>query len=51
MDIKKVLPQLFISFFDKKTANDAIKNAIIQDKELAEKLCKAVIRKSEKQKV
>ena len=48
---QRSLTSVIYKFLDKKTANDAINNAIIQDKELAEKLGKAVIRKFEKQKV
>ena len=37
--------------FDKKPAGGAVKNKIMQDKELAEELHKPIIRKSEKRKV
>ena len=38
-------------FFHKKTAGDAVKNEIMQNKELAEELHKPIIRKFEKRKV
>ena len=43
IDIKKV--------FDKKTAGGTVKNEIMQNKELGEKLHKAIIRKFEERKV
>ena len=48
MDIIGVLLQWFNKFFDKKTAGRAIKNKIMSNKELAEKLHKPNIRKFEK---
>ena len=51
MAIKEVQLQWFISFLIKKTAGGAVKNEIMQNKELAEKLCKTSIRKFEKRKV
>ena len=40
MDIKEVLLQCFIKFFDKKTSGTGIKNENILNKELAEELHK-----------
>ena len=42
---------LALMVFDKKTAGGAVKNDIMQNKELAEELHKPIIRKLEKQKV
>ena len=43
--------QWFISFFIKKTAGSAVKNEIMQNKELAKELHKPIIKKFEKRKV
>ena len=43
MAIKEVQLQWFISFLIKKTAGGAVKNEIMQNKELAKKLCKTSI--------
>ena len=51
MDIKWVLFQWFMLFFDKTTAGDAVQNEIMKNKELAEELHKPVIRNFEKRKV
>ena len=59
MDIKRVLLQWFINFFDKKTSatrsndcvNCGIKNESISNNELVEKLHKPIIGKFEKRKV
>ena len=40
-----------ISFFDKHTAGGAVKNEVMQNKELAEELHKPIIRKFEKEKL
>ena len=45
------LASMVYKVFDKKTASGAVKNEIIQNKELAEELCKSVIRKFDKQRV
>ena len=51
-DIKEVLLQWFINFFDKKTAgNGAIKSEIMSNQELAEEIHKPITRKFEKRKV
>ena len=39
------------NFFDKETSVGAVKSEIIPNQELAEELCKFIIRKFEKQKV
>ena len=49
MDIKEVYLQWFISF--QINMSGAVKNEIMQNKELAEELHKPIIRNSEKQKV
>ena len=51
MDIKKVLLQLLISFFDKKTSDGFVKNGNMSNKELAEELHKPFIRKFKERKV
>ena len=51
MDIKEVLLQWFINFLIKKTSGSGIKNENICNKELAEELRKAIIRKFSKGKV
>ena len=51
IDIKRVLLQCFINFFDKKTAGGAVKNENKSSKELAQKLLKPIIRKTKKRKV
>ena len=45
------LPSMVYKFFDKVTSGGALKNEIIQNKELAEELHKAIIRKLETRKV
>ena len=45
------LASTVFKFFDKKTADGAVKNEIMQNKELAEELHKPIIIKLEKQKV
>ena len=45
------LASMVYKIFDKKPAGGAVKNKIMQDKELAEELHKPIIRKSEKRKV
>ena len=45
------LASMVYKIFDKKPASGAVKNKIMQDKELAEELHKPIIRKSEKRKV
>ena len=42
------LLQLFLNFFDKKTSGETVKNEIMYNKELGEKLHKSVIRKFKK---
>ena len=42
---------LVYDFFDKKTAGGAVKNEIMQDKELAKELHKPIIRKFKKRKI
>ena len=39
---------MIYTFFDKKTASGAIKNEVMQNKELAEKLYKPIFRKFQK---
>ena len=51
MDIKEVLLQWFITFFDKKASGSGIKNENISNNELAEELHKPIIRKFKKTKV
>ena len=51
MDIKEVLLQWFITFFDKITSGSGIKNENISNKELAEEIHKPIIRKFNKRKV
>ena len=51
MDIKEVLLQGYIIFFDKKTASSgAIKSEIMSNQELAEKIHKPITRKFKKRK-
>ena len=51
MDIKEVLLQWYIIFFDKKTASSgAIKSEIMSNQELAEKIHKPITRKFKKRK-
>ena len=45
------LASMLYKFFEKKSSGGAIKNEIMSDKELAEKLHKPIIRKFEKRKV
>ena len=45
MNIKEVQLQWFIRFFYKKTAVGAVKNEIMQNKELADELHKPIIKK------
>ena len=51
MDIKEVLLQRFISFFDEKTSGGAVKGEIMPDQQLAEDFHKPIIKKIEKRKV
>ena len=51
MDIRGVLLQWFINFFDKKTSSSAVKNKNMSNQELAEELHKPVIENLEKRKV
>ena len=51
MDINADLPEWFINFLTKKTSGGTVKNENISNKYLAEKLCKPILRKSEKRKV
>ena len=51
MDIKKVLLQLLINFFDKKTPGGLVKNENMSNKELAEELHKPFITKFKERKV
>ena len=51
IDIKEVLLQWFVSFFDQKTWGGAVKNENVSKKELAEELHKPIIRKFKKRKV
>ena len=45
MDIKEVLLQLFINFFDKKSLGGAIKSETMANQGLGEELHKPIIRK------
>ena len=45
---QRVLASMIYTFFDKKTASGAIKNEVMQNKELAEKLYKPIFRKFQK---
>ena len=51
MDIKGILPQWFIKFLIKRLWGGAVKNEIVENKELAEELHKPFIRKFKKRKV
>ena len=51
MDIKKVLLQLVINFFNKKSLGSGIKNENMSDQKLAEELHKQIIRLLKKRKV
>ena len=51
LDIKQVLRQWFIIFFDKITSDETVKNENISNKELAEELHKPIIKKFKKGKV
>ena len=42
------LDSMLYNFFDKKAADDAVKNEIIRNKELADELNKPIVRKFEK---
>ena len=48
MDIRRVLLQLFLNFFGKKTSGGALKNDNMSNKELAEDLHKPIIRRFKK---
>ena len=51
MDINVDLLQWFINFFEKKTSGSIIKNENMSDQQLAEELCKPIIRNFRKRKV
>ena len=51
MDIKEVLLQWFMLFFNKKTSDGVVKSEIMPNQELAEELHKPTIRKFEKGKL
>ena len=51
MDIKKVLLQLVINFFIKKSLGSGIKNENMSDQKLTEELHKQIIRLLKKRKV
>ena len=48
---QRSLASMVYTFFDKKTASGDVKNWIMENKKLAEKLYKPIVRKFEKQKV
>ena len=48
---QRALASMVYTFFDEKTGGGAVKNEIMQNKELPEELLKSVIRKFEKRKV
>ena len=51
MDINVDLLQWFINFFEKTTSGSIIKNENMSDQQLAEELCKPIIRNVRKRKV
>ena len=51
MDINVDLLQWFINFFEKTTSGSIIKNENMSDQQLAEELCKPIIRNFRKRKV
>ena len=51
MDINVNLLQWFIKFFEKTTSGSIIKNENMSDQQLAEELCKPIIRNFRKRKV
>ena len=51
MDINVDLLQWFIKFFEKTTSGSIIKNENMSDQQLAEELCKPIIRNFRKRKV
>ena len=51
MDINVDLLQWFINFFEKTTSGSVIKNENMSDQQLAEELCKPIIRNFRKRKV
>ena len=51
MDINVDLLQWFIKFFEKTTSDSIIKNENMSDQQLAEELCKPIIRNFRKRKV
>ena len=48
MDIKEVLFQRFINFFNKNSSGSSVKSEIMLNRQLAEEFHKSIIRKLEK---